>query len=193
MLTNERQSTATAVAKELKVTGFTTSVLDKNTVIRHARAAAAKDGQKLRAVRGRPKNELTQQTKMKRLAFAKTNQKRDWSNVLFTDRKKFVFRWPGTKVAACRWECTGAKGTTRKGAYQPSHPQNLNVYAGISRYGVTNVHIVAGTSKYKHQHTNKQGALAKNLTASQYREVLTPTLLPGGQRAFGVPGIASWV
>lgn len=53
--------------------------------------------------------------------------------------------------------------------------------------------MVAGTSKYKHQDTNEKGAPAKNITKSQYRRVLTETLLPGGQRVFGVPGLTRWL
>ncbi len=52
LLTDGKQATASAVANELKVQGYTATVVDKNTVIRHARMAAAKAGQRLRASRG---------------------------------------------------------------------------------------------------------------------------------------------
>lgn len=112
---------------------------------------------------------------------------------MYTDRKKLVFRWPGSKVAPCRWELAGEGSAPHQGVYQPSHPQTLNVYAGITMYGVTNVHIVAGTSTYKPCHVNKQGAPAKNITSAEYRDVLFKTLLREGQRLFGIPGLTSWV
>lgn len=193
MLTDGKQATASVVAKELKIKGYTPTVVDKNTLIRHARVAAAKSGQCLRVARGKPKKGLTQHTLSKRLAFAECNQKRDWRRVMFTDRKKYMFRWPGSKVAPCRWELKGGQSDAHQGPYQPSHPQALNIYAGITMFGVTHVHIVAGTSKHKHAHKNKKGEPAKNITSGEYTNVLLKTLLPGGQRLFGIPGVTSWV
>jgi transposase len=57
---------------------------------------------------------------------------------------------------------------------------------------VTVVHMVAGTSKHKSDHKNKKGSPAKNITASEYREVMTKTLLPEGQKLFTTQGISTW-
>lgn len=193
LLTDGEQCTADGVARQLKANGTVSTVVHKTTVLRHARAAAKNAGQQFRITRGKPKKALTADTMAKRLAFAIANKNTDWRRVLFTDRKKFLFRWPGSKVAAVRYELVGGKSTKQTGAYQPSHPQALNVYAGISMYGTTQVHVVAGTSKHQHAHTNKKGQAARNITSGEYRDVLMATLLPGGQHLFGVPGLSSWV
>lgn len=181
------------MAHKLKASGVATTVVHKTTVLRHARKAAKNAGQHLKITRGKPRKALTADTMAKRLAFAVANKNTDWSMFLFTDRKKFLFRWPGSKVAAVTYELVGGKAKRRAGVYQPSHPQVLNVYAGICMYGTTTVHVVAGTSKHQHAHTNKKGQAAKNITSGEYRDVLRDTLLPGGQRLFAVPGLSSWV
>ena len=40
------------------------------------------------------------------------------------------------------------RGSTRQAA-TVNHPQCVNVYAGITKYGVTKLHVVAGSSKHK--------------------------------------------
>ena len=39
----------------------------------------------------------------KRLAFANANLRRNWKLVLSTDRKKFLFKYPGDKVVSGKW------------------------------------------------------------------------------------------
>jgi hypothetical protein len=113
---------------------------------------------------------------------------------MFTDRSKFHLSYPGSKVKAVRWVVgDGSDDDGEEGVYQPSHPQCLNVYAGITKYGMTTVHVVAGSSKHKTTHTNKKGQLAKNITHSEYKEVLTQTLLPEGQKKFSAQGISTWL
>jgi hypothetical protein len=74
-----------------------------------------------------------------------------------------------------------------------NHPQVLNVYAGITKFGVTACHVVAGSSKHKTSYCNKQGKPSRNITSSEYAVVLRTTLLPEGKRIFGAAGIGSWV
>ena len=132
-------------------------------------------------------------TKLKRQQFAITHRNRNWGNMLFSDRKKFQFKYPGSKVFRVRWIKQGAKGKSKAAVYQPNHAQCLNIYAGINKYGVTAVHVVAGSSKHKSSYTNQKGKEAKNITAQEYKDVLNKTLLPEGRRMFTTVGISGWV
>jgi hypothetical protein len=161
----------------------------KTTLIRAARKVAMNEGTPIRVVRGKPAKQLTHNTRMKRVAFARDNKSRAWGNVMFTDRKKFLFSHPGAKVRLVSWVLHGS--TTQ--AYTVNHPQVLNIYAGLTKHGMTKCHIVAGSSKHKTQHKNKKGEKAKNITASEYTEVLNATLLPEATRIFSVNGIGSFV
>ena len=192
LLTSSDTDGAGHVAKTLLVEGVTSKLVHKSTVIRHARKAATlQHGKKLLAVRGKPKKAISQQNKKKRLKFARANKRRSWGVVLFSDRKKFHFRYPGTKFKPVRW-VLGESEADQEPVYQPSKPQCVNIYAGISKFGMTVVHMVAGTSKHKSDHKNKKGQAAKNITASEYHDVLKKTLLPEGQRLFTTQGISSW-
>jgi len=180
------------VAKKLQVEKVVDKLVHKTTVIRAARnAAKEKHNKMLRVARGKPRKAMTQNTKNKRLKFARANKRRSWGMVLFSDAKKFHFSFPGSKVKHVRW-VLGDKVADEQPIYQPSHPQCVNIYAGITKFGMTVVHMVAGTSKQKTEHKNKKGITAKNITASEYREVLTKTLLPEGQRLFTAQGISTW-
>jgi transposase len=190
MLTEGTQMSAKQVALQLKASNITNTVVHKSTVIRHARMAALRQNDKLLVHRGGPRKGLTAVTKHKRAAFAKSNTKTLWDRVMFTDRKKFHFRYPGSKVARTSWMLKSRKNQAGGGVYQPSHPSCINIYVGITRYGVTAVHEVAGTTKFKHTYTNKKGDKARNITTSQYKEVLCKTLLPGG---CALMNMSSWI
>ena len=97
------QASASGVADQLFKEGVVERVLHKSTVIRAAKSHASKMGISLKYSQGLPKKELSPATKQKRLAFAKENAKRNWSLVLFTDRKKFGFKFPGVKVGQGKW------------------------------------------------------------------------------------------
>lgn len=185
----EEGGTAEGVASKLQSMRLTPKKLAKITVIRAAKRVAMTEGTPLRVLRGKPAKQLTQTTKMKRLAFAKQNRARSWGNVMFTDRKKFLFCHPGAKVRLVVWVL---KGSTSQ-AYTVNHPQVLNIYAGLTKHGMTRCHIVAGSSKHKTQHKNKKGVDAKNITASEYTEVLNTTLLPEATRIFSTTGVGSFV
>ena len=73
------------------------------------------------------------------------------------------------------------------------NPMAVNVYASITKFGVSKVHFVAGTSKLKSLHTTLKGLLARNITKSGYKEVLEATLLPEGCTLFKNVGLSSWV
>jgi DDE superfamily endonuclease len=114
----------------------------------------------------------------------KANATRQWDEVMFTDRKKFLLRYPGSCVKHVVWV---EKGQQRK-AFQASRPMAVNVYLGITRFGITKPHVVAGTSKHKTKHTNQKGQPARNITKMEYKEVLEKTFLPGGSKLFATSG-----
>ena len=193
MLIDKKSNGAQQVASTLKDQGIVSDLVHKSTVIRHARRAAVATGQKLVVRRGPPPKGLTKATMTKRLYFAKSNSSRAWGATMFTDRKKFLLRYPGTAVKMVRWELARDAGQVEEGVYQPNRPQVVNIYAGITKFGVTAVHVVAGTSKHKTSYKNKKGQGAKNITQHEYESVLSKTLLPEGRRIFSTQGVSSWV
>jgi transposase len=146
-------------------------------------------GAPIKVLHGMPKRMLSAPSRSKRLAFCQTNVGRVWGNTMFTDRKKFLFKYPGTSVTNCTW--------VRKGdqleAESPNHPLAVNIYAGITPFGMTRPHLVTGTSKMTSHYLNIRQNQANNITKSEYSDVLTRTLLPEGKRLFGSRGITSWV
>lgn len=189
LLLSDDCGSASAAAVELHNAGITPRVLHKSTITRAVKVHGKQGGKVITHVRGKPRKELSAANKAKRLAFAKANKRRSWKNVMFTDRKKFYFRYPGSRVKPSQWV---EKGATRTAA-TVNHPLGLNVYAGITVHGVTQAHIVAGTSKHKTQYNNKNGAEAKNITAQEYADVVKSTFLRDGARLFSTHGVSSWI
>lgn len=189
MLVSGDYQGAASVAVALHKSGATSDVLHRTTVSRHAKQQAKLDGAPLKAKVGAPKKELKQANKEKRMEFCKKYTRKGWHNVMFTDRKKFCFRYPGAKVRRSRWVKAGQQ---ERGCVQPTHPQTFNVYGGVTLYGVTKLHVVAGTTGYKSKHKNMAGKDAKNITTSEYKDVTAKTLLPEGSRIFGSKGISVW-
>jgi DDE superfamily endonuclease/Homeodomain-like domain len=191
MLTNKDYRGCEHVAFELhkqgKIHGDTPP--HRTTLARSAKQVAEAVGKPLIVARGKPVNQLTELNKQKRVAFSKANLKRGWGNVMFTDRKKFLLRHPGEKLAASEWLRRGQSRTART----VTKPSVVNVYAGITKFGITSLHFVAGTTKMKHQHKNKKGQVARNITATQYLEVVSKTFLPEGSKMFKNVGITNWV
>ena len=191
MLVDKKSHGAQQVASTLKDQGIVSDLVHKSTLIRHARRTAVATGKKLVVRRGPPPKGLTKATMAKRLHFAKANSSRAWGATMFTDRKKFLLRYPGTAVKMVRWELAHDARQVEEGVYQPNRPQVVNIYAGITKFGVTAVHVVAGTSKHKTGYKNKKGQGAKNITQHEYESVLSKTLLPMGRRIFGTQGVSS--
>ena len=103
---------------------------------------------------------------------------------MFTDRKRFHLKYPGTSVRAVRWEKVGAAGGTVE-VWRPNNPNSFNVNGGITRQGVTKLHVVAGTTGYTSVAETSSGKQARNNTADEYGSVLQDTLLPGGKALLG--------
>jgi len=183
------QHTARGAAIQLFKDGRVSRVLHITSVIRAARRHAALLGTPLRYRTGPPEKELSKATKAKRIAFAKANERQNWRLVLFTDRKKFAFKYPGVKVGPGKW----LKGSERHQACQVNHAGTVNIYAGLSPYGMTLAHEVAGTKGLKSPFKNKKGQGAKNITAQEYETVLNKTLIPQGTTLFSQGGgHSSW-
>jgi hypothetical protein len=160
-------------------------LVSKNSIIRHSRKIANLQHDPLVVRRGKSVKGLTANTKQKRTAFAEKNVSTDWQQVMFTDRKKFYFRYPRSVVRNTRWNQKSEINDDDDSVYQPNNPNCFNIYAGITPFGATTVHEVAGSTGFYHSHVNKKGKQAKNITSGQYVEVLVNTLLPQGSVLFG--------
>jgi transposase len=188
LLLSDKHSGCQAVASELLKKGLAKVEVHRVTLSRSAKAYARQSGSPIVPVTGLPKKQLTTDTKKKRLAFCQAMQGRSWGHIMFTDRKKFLFRYPGCKVKRVQWVKQGDQRT----ANMVNHPMCLNVYAGLTKFGMTACHLVAGTSKQATTFKNKKGQAAKNITSQEYKEVVSKTLLPEGKRIFSNQGISSW-
>jgi transposase len=184
MLVGNDLKTADQVAIMLRDQKHVHTVVHKATVIHHACRAAAAAGDKLVVRRGAPRRGITKATQDKRLAFAKRNVSRQCSSIMFTDRKRFLLKYPGSKVKMVRWELQGNAGHVDTGVNQPTNPWAVNIYASITRFGLTKAHIVSGTSKHKTTFCSKKGSQARNITQQEYKQVPRQTLLPEGRRLF---------
>ncbi len=178
------------VARQLLSEGLTSILVSACTVLRSARKQAREDGDDLICRRGRPPKRLAQSNREQRVGFAVANKSRCWSHVMFTDRCKFHFRYPGTCVRASRWLRKSKKH--EDGAFTAAHPSVYNVYGGVTRYGTTKLHPVTGTTGLKRNYTNKRGQESRNITQREYRDVLIKTLLPEGRRIFAGQGMSCW-
>ena len=191
MLLSGEYSGAKEVARVLHARGLTSKAvpLSSSTIVRHAKAIAKSLGKPIAAVQGAPKKALSASTKLQRLAFSTSNIRRTWRNVMFTDRKKFVFTYPGACINKVSWVLKGQQRVANKS----NHALCVNLYAGVTAFGMTKPHIVAGTSKSTTSFTNKKGQQAKNITSAEYEDVVLTTLLPEGKRIMSAQGITTWV
>ena len=188
MLLDGKYTGVKHVAEALHAGGMAPKV-HRTTLSRSVRAQGMRMGKPVHAVRGEPERELSQATKVKRMQFAKANKGTNWDKVMFTDRKKFLWKYPGAQKKACYWVEKGKKPMVPK----VNNPMVVNVYAGITKWGITKLHFVAGTSKMHTTHTTLKGKPARNITKSGYKEVLEDTFLPEGCKLFGDLGLSSWV
>ncbi|GAX85829.1 hypothetical protein CEUSTIGMA_g13244.t1 [Chlamydomonas eustigma] len=160
LLLEREHGNSAAVAQMLYAYGCVNQQFSRRTVTRSAHKAAKAEGMKIKHVQGRPRKKLTAATMQKRVAFCTAMMRMNWMNALFTDRKKFHFSYPGCKVTAGAWVLEGQSLEVPT----VNHAQCQNVYAGITAFGMTKLHIVAGSSG----HQNKQGRAAKNITSMEY-------------------------
>lgn len=179
------------VSRKLFAEGLTEALVSPGTVLRGAKAQAKEDGDELICRRGRPPKLLSAVNRSKRVSFARANKSTTWSRVMFTDRCKFAFRYPGAVVRSVRWLRRSKKH--EDGAPRPNRPSVYNVYGGVTRYGTTKLHVVTGTTGHKSTFKNKKGGDARNITQGEYARVVGDTLLKEGQRIFSTQGMSTWV
>ena len=184
LLAGGQHGGAKQVSMALRSQGHTRTAVHKTTLIRAARREAKRAGTPLVVRRGAPPRGLTAKTMDKRLKFAEKNRRRDWTHVMFSDRKRFYFRYPGQSVSAARWEMEGAEQGGGE-VWSPNNPNSYNVYGGITVHGVTRLHEVAGSTGRESVFRTLGGKEARNITTDEYSDVLEQTLLPGGETAFG--------
>ena len=176
---------AKQVAEELHSSGETPRVLNDTTICRNAKQLSKEMGLPIHASRGAPQRELDKATMKKREEFCRAHVDQDWAHVMFTDRKRFLFKYVGSRLTRVSWVERGK----RRRARCVNHAQGLNVYLGLTPHGLTSVHFVTGTSKMTSQYMRGSHP-ARSITTAEYKDVLTHTLLPEGARLFGRS--ASW-
>ena len=191
LLLDPEYGTPRVVARKIYEEGLTAGTVGAHTVVRSVRRYTAERGDKLLCLRGRPKKRLTVDTRNKRIRFAVRGEHRNWRHVMFTDRCRFYWRYPGSCVKHVRYCLRSAKHA--EGEFTPNKPMCYNVYGGITRYGVTKLHPVAGTSKLKSQYLTKLGKPSRNITIAEYRDVMKKTLLKEGRRIFAGQGQGAFV
>ena len=191
LLKSNQAGGARFAAAQLHREGYVARTPSRQTVVRAAKRAAREAHDPLEYTRSLPKKGLTQATRKKRLQFCRANANRDWNKVMFTDRCKFHYRFPGSKVWQGRWVNKSEKHSQR--VYTPSHPQCYNAYGGITVHGTTKLVPVAGTDGVTTRFHNKKGDRARNITAEEYKEVVCEHVLPSGEGLFSPQGVRDWV
>lgn len=189
LLAGPTKYTSQQAARALHQQGLTSKLVHRTTLARHARKESKRQGKPIFVKRGLPGKALKETNRQQRLKFCQQQMRTSWKHVLFTDRKRFLFRFPGTAVRSMQWVQKGEKPA----AYRPNKPSSYNVYGGICKFGVTKLHPVSGTTGFSRAYKNKQGQRSKNITTGEYKDVLLETLLPEGQRLFSTQGISTWV
>ena len=176
-------------ARTLQAKGYTRTPVHVSTLSRMLKERAMRLPAPLVAVRSKPRRALTDYDKQRRRTFAAANLSTPWDNVMFTDRKRFYFRYPGSKVRSVQWQERGQK----RQAITAGRPLCVNVYMGITKFGSTGPTFITGTSKHHTTYTTKAGKPARNITTSEYTSVLNDHLLPAGNELMSKHGHRSWV
>lgn len=161
----------------------------RTTLARAVKAKCQKEGAPFLVVSGEPAKELSPQNMKRRSDFSKRHKHTNWRATMFSDAKKFWFRYPGICVHRYSRARKGKKWQVPKA----SHPMAFQLYAWITRLGITKPHFVPGTHGKKTKHKRVDGKEARGTTKREYKEVLEKTLLPEGNRIFKSVGIKGWV
>jgi hypothetical protein len=112
---------------------------------------------------------------------------------MFTDRKKFAFRYPGTKHKSQRWIKRSKGGKHGNKCFKPNNPQSVNLYMGINKWCESKVHKVTGSSGMQSKFFNQKGQPSRNITSQEYTHVKKETFLPEGKRMFSLKSISHWL
>jgi len=95
LLLSGEEGGARFVAVKIYSEGLTDGKVSASTVVRAVRRWTADHGGRLICLRGRPRKAMTHAMQKKRMAFAARHRHRRWDTVMFTDRCRFYFRFPG--------------------------------------------------------------------------------------------------
>lgn len=178
-----RQGGARFVAAELHKSGLVRKKPSHQSVIRAVKALHQAGGDEIDCTRGKPAPQLTEKNRADRVAWCRAHLKTDWSKVMFTDRKKFHFRYPGSKVLGVQWHLRSQ--SHKCGVFQPNNPSAYNVYGGLTAKGTTRLRPVTGTTKVTTRFSNCRGQPARSITKQEYQAVLSESLLPDGMARLG--------
>lgn len=124
---------------------------------------------------------LTQQHKTKRVAFSERTFKIRTDSVLITDSKVFFCHPPRCGRYMKRWTLPGK----RRVVMTVKHSQKVHAYAGISKFGATELIFVSGTTGRVSPYTNpKTGRPQAGVCGAEYGEIIAPKLISDGQEVF---------
>jgi hypothetical protein len=189
LLVGDSQRRSQMVVIQLQQEGVTPVVRDKKTVIWKARWVSLELGQPIVACHKKPHEQLTHTNKNARVAFYQFRFKRDWNNLMITDMKRFLSHHPGTVVKPVWWMERGQRWQTPN----MHNPQGVNVYAGLTSYGVTFMLEVTGTSTLCTSYTTRKGIKSKHITQDECTAVLSGTLLKEGCAIFSNHKHYAWL
>lgn len=183
LLLQGQQGGTRFVASELYKMGLVHKKPSHQSVIRSVRRFHEANGDQIECKRGRPAPLLTEKNRADRVAWCNAHLHTDWTRVMFTDRKKFHFRYPGSKVLGVQWQLRSQ--SHKCGVFQPNNPSAYNVYGGLTAKGTTRLCPVTGTTKMSTRFTNTRGQTARSITKQEYEHVLKSSLLPEGLARLG--------
>ena len=156
MMAGKQRRSTRVVARLLK--GQKKADISYRTVSRIAHSRG------LRPYRMQTGSRLTDIHKTKRLAFAREFKDKDWSSTFFTDEHTFKQFKPANPMHDVIWARNASEVPDREVERWAS---SVNVWAGISSRGKTDIHFYEGTLK-----------------AEDYQNILEESLLPAAQEQF---------
>lgn len=182
-------ATTFSAAQDLFEVGLTPRVMHRSSISNLLRRGRKANQTDLHYSTRKPRKDLSQENKKTRLDFALANQGRDWSHVLFTDRKRFSLKNPGAVVHRGRWLRKGQKCV----AHTVNHAATYNVYCGMCIFGTAKPILVAGTTGHHNIYKTKHGTIGKNITVDEYNHKVLPSLLSDAANLFFKHGVRHWI
>ena len=178
----EHQSAAKAAAA-LKQQGTIASSICTKTVLR-----AAKNALDLAPVQQQPI--LTSATKKRRVAFCQ--QQHDCDRIIAID--SIILTLSSTPRRCKKWVKKGTKPV----ACKPIKGKQLHVYGGVTKYGVTRLIRVTGSTghpKKYFSYNKKLKAVVQHtgVGAEEFQDVLWEELQPDAEVIFSAAGVHEWV
>lgn len=132
---------------------------------------------------------LSSATKQRRVAFSR--QQHDSDRIIAIDSTYLTLS--SSQRRRKKWVRKGTKPVASK----PNKSQQLHVYAGITKYGVTRLIRVTGSTKHTKKYfkyCKKAKAMVQHtgVGAEEFQEVLGQELQPQGQQLFSAAGVQDW-